>query len=221
MADLQTEGVDMRIRATGAVIAALLSAAAAAGAQPPGSVDAEPPPDSLSVPADSLAQEPPALPAEDVPTVPPAVDPTDPSSVITAYFEALGTGDSAVVLAYTSSEALASVAVMLDGLQESLDRDEAGTMGRMSAAGYAATAAEIEDWEPADYLAAAVVLPMMRNRYTVYDLQVGVVEVDDDEAEAALTFVTASGAGIPFPALLAREDDVWKVSTFLGLNTFP
>jgi hypothetical protein len=149
------------------------------------------------------------------------VDSDDPISVIQAYYEALRTGDAAVVVAYTSSEAVESVSMMLEGLRESLDRDEAGTLANMSSSGYTATADEIEDWNPSDYLAAAVSLSTMKNRYLAYSMQTGEVETDGDETVISLIFTTAAGAAIPFQARMILEEDAWKVSTFLGLNSFP
>jgi hypothetical protein len=184
------------------------------------------PPDTL---ADSLAQAPPGLPdsSEEPPAEPDSaavsfpVDPDDPISVILAYFEALRSGDAVLVVEYTSSEAVDGVSVMLEGLKESLDRDAAGTLARMSASGYTATADEIGDWNPADYLAAAVSLSMMKNRYLAYSMQTGDAETDGDETGVSLVFTTQAGATIPFQARMIREDDAWKVSTFLGLNSFP
>lgn len=180
--------------------------------------------------ADTLAQQPPVLPdnsetpisePDSAAVVTIQVDPDDPVSVILAYFEALRIGDAAVILAYTSSEAVESVSMMLEGLKESLDRDEAGTLARMSSSGYTATSDEIEDWNPSDYLAAAVSLSMMRNRYMAYSMQTGELATDGEETGVSLVFTTQAGAIIPFQARMIMEDDAWKVSTFLGLNSFP
>ena len=149
------------------------------------------------------------------------VIPTDPSSVLQSFFQALKTGDSLMVTTLISSEGLENIEVMLDILHENLSDDQETVMSRLTAAGYSATAEEIEDWDPEDYLAHTVVLPVMKGRYALYEMDIGDYTNENQHLIVPLTFTTASGVQLPFQAELVREDDQWKVSTFMGLNSFP
>ncbi|MBD3278602.1 MAG: hypothetical protein GF388_09895 [Candidatus Aegiribacteria sp.] len=169
--------------------------------------------DSLQV-ADSLQVTEPETSTE-------PVIPNDPSSVLQSFFQALKSGDSLMVTTLISSEGLENIEVMLDILHENLSDDQEAVMSRLTSAGYSATSDEIEDWNPEDYLAHTVVLPVMKGRYVLYEMEIGDYSDENQHLMVPLTFTTASGVQLPFQAELVREDDQWKVSTFMGLNSFP
>ncbi|MCD4701714.1 MAG: hypothetical protein K8S24_07640 [Candidatus Aegiribacteria sp.] len=148
-----------------------------------------------------------------VPTVP-----NDPSSVLQAFFQALKTGDSFMISQLISSDGLDEIDVMLEILKENLDNT---TMSRLTTAGYTATADEMEDWSPMDYLTNTVVLPVMNARYAFYEMQIGDYSNHGDELVIPLVFRTASGVELPYQAVLEKEDSQWKVTNFMGLNSFP
>ncbi len=149
------------------------------------------------------------------------VMPEDPAGVLQALYEALKAGDGQTVLMFISSEALDNVDMMLEALNDELDRDTESTMARLASAGYSVTADEVESWDPEDYLAAAVAVPRMKSRYVIYDMVIGEYTVDNDEVEVPLIFTTSAGAEFPFVSELVLEDGFWKVSTFMGLNSLP
>lgn len=147
--------------------------------------------------------------------------PDDPSIVLEEFYHALQSGNSEIVTYLISSDALESVDIMLDALKESIERDEELIMGRLTAAGYTATADEIDDWSALDYLTETVVLPVMKARYTLYEMQIEEYSNDGDDIVIPLLFISSTGLELPFEAELVREDDFWKVTTFMGLNAFP
>lgn len=171
--------------------------------------DMLPPPDSLQIMEEA------EIPAEDItaPTVP-----NDPSSVLQAFFQALKTGDSFMISQLISSDGLDEIDVMLEILKENLDTT---TMSRLSTAGYTATADEIEDWSSMDYLTSTVVLPVMKARYALYEMQIDDYSNHGDELVIPIVFRTASGVELPYQAVLEKEDNQWKVTNFVGLNSFP
>ena len=149
------------------------------------------------------------------------VFPEDPAGVLQLLYESLKAGDGPTVLLLISSEALENVEMMLESLQDELDRDDEAAMARLASAGYTATVDEVEDWDAEDYLAAAVNVPRMKSRYTIYEMQVGDYVIEGDELEVPLNFTTATGTEFPFLSRLILEDGTWKVSTFMGLNSLP
>lgn len=147
--------------------------------------------------------------------------PDNPTAILEAFFEALKSGDSESIGFLVSSEALDDVDVMLDVLKESLDRDEELTMNRLVAAGYTATTSEIKDWSSLEYLEFTISLPIMSARYSMYEMQIGEYAVNGNNLDIPLMFVSSTGLELPFEVRLVREDDAWKVSNFMGFNSFP
>jgi len=147
--------------------------------------------------------------------------PNDPSSVLQTFFQALKSGDDSVISQLISDDALDEIEVMLDILKENLDDSEETTMTRLIAAGYSASADEIDDWSSLDYLLNTVVLPVMKARYALYEMQIGEYAGSGDELVIPLVFITASGVELQFEAILIEDDNQWKVSNFIGLNSFP
>lgn len=149
-----------------------------------------------------------------------AVD-SDPSSSVIAFFQALRTGDSTTVDSLISEEALSSVQVLLNSLEQMADSDPEGATARLAAAGYGVDSDEVEDWDARDYLNRTVALPVMMARYIPYEMSMGEPAFDDDRVRFPLTFTTSGGFSLESEAVLDFEDDVWKVTGFLGLNSFP
>ncbi len=147
--------------------------------------------------------------------------PDNPTAVLEAFFEALKSGDGESVVYLVSSEALDDIDFMLDVLKESLDRDEELTMNRLVAAGYTATASEIEDWSALEYLEFTISLPIMVARYSMYEMQIGEYTLNGNDLDIPLIFVSSTGLELPFEVKLVREDDAWRVSNFMGFNSFP
>lgn len=147
--------------------------------------------------------------------------PSQPSAVLQAFFEALSAGDSLMVSRLVSREGLEDIDFMLDILQENLDSDPEAIMSRLGAAGYTATADEVKRWSSSDYLKNTVVLPIMTARYSMYEMQIGEYAISGDRLQVPLVFLTASGVEIPHQAELVRERDGWRVSTFMGMSSFP
>jgi hypothetical protein len=145
----------------------------------------------------------------------------DPSSVLQEFLQALKTGDSFMISQLISEDGLDEIDIMLDILKESIEDNEESTMSRLSAAGYTATADEIDDWSSIDYLKNTIVLPVMKARYSLYDMQIGEYSINGDELVIPLIFSTASGVQLPYEANLVKDDDQWKVTNFMGLNSFP
>lgn len=169
--------------------------------------------EEVEVPADSQPE--PTLEPEEVRI------PGQPTAVLESFFQALRTGDSLMVSALISDEGLESIGIMLDILKENLDDDPETVMSRLSSAGYQATADQVDDWSPMDYLTATVVLPIMKARYSMYEMSIGDFTISGDRLKVPLVFTTASGVELPFEAELVRQRDDWKVSTFMGLSSFP
>lgn len=149
------------------------------------------------------------------------VVPSQPTAVLQAFFQALRTGDSYMISQLISDDGLESVDVMLEILKESLDDDQEAVMTRLSSAGYSATADEVEDWSAMEYLMATVELPVMKSRYAMYEMQISDFAVSGDRLQVPITFITASGVELPFQAEMMKVRDNWKVSTFMGLSSFP
>ena len=147
--------------------------------------------------------------------------PDNPTVVLEAFFEALQSGDSESIAYLVSSEALDDIDIMLDVLKEGLDRDEELTMNRLVAAGYTATASEIEDWSALEYLEFTISLPIMIARYSMYEMQIGEYTLNGNNLDIPLMFISSDGLELPFEVKLVREDDTWKVSNFMGFNSFP
>ena len=203
---------------------ALMMFAANAYAQPDEEVTS--PPDSIQItePDSLIITEPDTLliteeieiPIEDVP--PPLTIPNDPSAVLQVFFQALKTGDTFMISQLISSDGLDEIDVMLEILQENLND---ATLSRLSTAGYVATADEIDDWSSMDYLLNTIALPVMKARYSIYEMQIGDYSDRGNELVIPLVFSTASGLELPYEAILRKEDNQWKVTNFMGLNSFP
>ncbi len=163
------------------------------------------------------------IPEDDIPTedVTATTVPNDPSSVVQEFFHSLKTGDSFMISQLISGDGLDEIDVMLEILKENLDNSEETTMSRLIAAGYTATADEIDDWSPMDYLTSTIVLPVMKARYSLYEIQIGDYSNHGSELIIPLLFITASGVELPYQAVLGKEDNQWKVTNFMGLNSFP
>lgn len=145
-------------------------------------------------------------------------DPTVPAGLL---FDALRSGDSTAVDTLVSSEAMEMVGDNLSALKDQLKEDPEGTLIRLSSAGYTATTEEIMDWSPSDYLNRTVVLPIMMARYAPYSMEITSLEVDRNTAVLQIVFSTQSGINIPSEARLLRERNIWRVSSFMGLSSFP
>ena len=107
---------------------------------------------------------------------------------------------------------------MLENLQDNLDD---ATLSRLIAAGYTATLDEIDDWSPMEYLTSTIELPIMKARYSLYEMQVGDYSVNGHDLEIPLVFSTSTGLELQYQATLRKEDNQWKVTSFMGLNSFP
>jgi hypothetical protein len=147
--------------------------------------------------------------------------PSQPTAVVEAFFQALKDGDSLMVSNLISEEGLENVNVMLEILKENLDDDPDAVMSRLASAGYTATANQVKDWSPMDYLTHTVVLPIMKARYAMYEMEIDDFPVNGDRLQVPITFINAAGVQMPFQAELVKERDDWRVSTFMGLNSFP
>ncbi len=117
-----------------------------------------------------------------------------------------------------SSDGLDEIDIMLEILQDNLD---GATLSRLSTAGYTATADEIDDWSSLDYLINTIALPVMKARYSIYEMQIGEYSDDGNNLVIPLVFSTASGLELPYQAILRKENNQWKVTNFMGLNSFP
>jgi hypothetical protein len=159
-----------------------------------------------------------AIPIEDVPA---EVIPNEPSFVLQEFFQALKEGNSFMLSQLISIDGLNEIDIMLDILKENLDDNEEITMSRLTAAGYTATADEIDDWSALDYLKNTMVLPVMKARYSLYDMEIGDYPSDSDELVVPLIFSTASGLELSYNAILVKDNGQWKVTHFMGLNSFP
>jgi hypothetical protein len=193
-------------------------------AQPPEEVPA--PQDSLQMteePEDSGADSLEVIEDTEVPVEDDSegMIPDNPSSVLESFFLALKSGNSLMVSILISEDGLDEIEIMLDILKENLDNNEGSTMSRLAAAGYTASADEIEDWSPLEYLTSTVVLPVMKSRYSIYDMQIGDYTENGNDLIVPLLFTTSSGLELPFNALLSKDDNQWKVTNFMGLNSFP
>ena len=171
---------------------------------------------------DSLENtEPDSLPAEEI-EIPieeeTPIIPNDPSAVLEVFFGALKTGDAFVISELISSDGLDEIDVMLEILQDNLDD---ATLSRLTTAGYTATEDEIDDWSPMEYLISTIVLPVMKARYSIYEIQIGDYSDRGNELTIPLVFSTATGLELQYEATLRKENNQWKVTNFMGLNSFP
>jgi len=169
---------------------------------------------------DSLQTTEVAVPSETTDSLPAEI-PTQPTPVLESFFLALKEGDSLMVSELVSEEALEGIDMMLDILKDNLDDDTETTLSRLTAAGYRATADEIDDWSAREYLTHTVVLPVMKARYSMYQMQIGDFTIDDDEIVVPLVFANAAGVELHVDATMSMEDDAWRVTSFMGLNSFP
>ncbi len=183
------------------------------------------PPDSLqNTESDSLANtEPDSLLITEEIDIPieyeaPLTIPNDPAAVLEVFFQSLKTGDSFMISQLISSDGIDEIDIMLEILQENLDD---ATLSRLNTAGYTATADEIDDWSALDYLTSTIVLPVMKARYSIYEMQIGEYSDDGNDLVIPLVFSTASGLELQYQAILRKDNNQWKVTNFMGLNSFP
>ncbi|PIE52449.1 hypothetical protein CSA37_06590 [Candidatus Fermentibacteria bacterium] len=137
------------------------------------------------------------------------------------FMEALKNGDGVSAAMHFSSEAMVQVNAMLNSVKQSFERDPESTLRRLSNAGYTVDTEVLEDWQVADYLAETLSLPMISARYAPYELNIISVSIDGRSAVVDMIFRTAAGAEIPQEALLDYENDLWKISSFMGITAFP
>lgn len=142
-------------------------------------------------------------------------------SEISVFMAALQSGDGVKASDMFSSQAMVQVDAMLNTIKQSIDRDPDGTIRRLTSAGYAVDNDSVEHWSSSDYLSQTLSLPMISARYTPYELSIDTVVIDGRTATVEMSFQTASGTEIPQQALMAYEDDTWKVSSFMGITAFP
>lgn len=140
---------------------------------------------------------------------------------VVQFMEALQTGDGETAADMFSSQAIDQVEVMLNTVKQNLDRDPEGTIRRLNSAGYDIDSETAEDWEPEVYLAQTLSLPMISARYTLYELDIETVIVNGRSATVQMIFRTQAGAEIPQQAIMVLEDDMWKVTSFMGITAFP
>ena len=159
-----------------------------------------------------------AIPVEDVSA---QVIPNDPSFILQQFFLALKEGNSFMLSQLISDDGLNEIDIMLDILKENIDDNEETTMSRLTAAGYTATADEIDDWSAMDYLKNTMVLPVMKARYSIYEMRIGEYPGNSDELVIPVIFSTASGLELSYNAVLVKDNNQWKVTNFMGLNSFP
>ncbi|MCD4776977.1 MAG: hypothetical protein K8S15_13115 [Candidatus Aegiribacteria sp.] len=155
---------------------------------------------------------------EDVPV---DLVPNDPSFVLQEFFLALKEGNSFMLSQLISNDGLEEIDIMLDILNENIKDNEESTLSRLTAAGYTATADEIDDWSALDYLTTTMELPVMKARYSLYEMQIGEYSSNGDDLVIPLIFSTASGMELPYNAVLTEDNNQWKVTNFMGLNSFP
>ncbi len=152
-------------------------------------------------------------------------DDSEPDSLIRTgvhqFMSALQTGDGPEAAEMFSIEALEQVDVMLVSIKQSLDRDPEATIRRLNGVGYSVELEVAEDWELEDYLSATLSLPMISARYAPYELEIDSVLIDGRSAVVEMIFLTSSGAEIPQQAVMAYEDDIWKITNFMGITAFP
>jgi len=140
---------------------------------------------------------------------------------VSDFMLALQSGDGPTASAMFSSHAMDQVDVMLVTVKQNLSRDPETTMSHLMNVGYAVELKEAEDWKTEDYLAATLSLPVMSARYVPYEIEISAVTLDNRNAVVDMVFRTAAGVEIPQQAVLSFEDDVWKVTSFMGITAFP
>jgi len=140
---------------------------------------------------------------------------------VSDFMSALQSGDGTAAATMFSAQAMDQVDVMLVTVKQNLDRDPETTMGHLADVGYSVELEEAEDWETEEYLAATLSLPMMSARYMPYEIEISAVTLDGRSAVVDMVFRTVSGVEIPQQAVLSYEDDMWKVTSFMGITAFP
>ncbi|NOQ22202.1 MAG: hypothetical protein GQ565_06095 [Candidatus Aegiribacteria sp.] len=173
--------------------------------------------DTSTIPDSIEVTEEAEIPAEDAPPLTITI-PNDPSTVLQVFFQALKTGDRFMISQLISSEGLDEIDIMLEILKENLDN---ATLSRLTTAGYTVTADEIDDWSPMDYLTCTIALPVMKSRYAFYEMQIGDYSSQGNKLIIPMVFTTASGVELSSQGVLLKEGNQWKVTKFMGLNSFP
>ncbi len=111
--------------------------------------------------------------------------------------------------------------VLLNSLATMAESDPESVTSRLASAGYGATADEVEDWNAREYLRRTVALPVMMARYASCLMTLGEPSYDDETVVFPIVMTMSGGFELETEASLVLEDGVWKVSTFMGLNSFP
>lgn len=137
------------------------------------------------------------------------------------FMSALQAGDGSTASEWFSVQAMEQVEVMLVSIKQNLDRDPDAALRRLKSVGYTIELEAAEDWETIDYLAATLSLPMITARYVPYELEISSVAVDDRDASVDMIFRTVTEVEIPQQATMVYEDDLWMVSSFMGITAFP
>lgn len=144
-----------------------------------------------------------------------------PDSSLVEFLRALQTGDSTSVDSLISEEALSNVQVLLNSLTAMAESDPEGVTSRLTAAGYGVTADDVDDWDAREYLRRTVALPAMTARYVSCRMTLGEPSYDDETVMFPVVMTMSGGFELETESALVLEDGVWKVSTFMGLNSFP
>jgi len=140
---------------------------------------------------------------------------------VNSFMNALQSGDGMSAATMFSSQAMNQVDVMLATVKQNLSRDPETTIGHLMDVGYSVEFEVAKDWETEEYLAATLSLPMMSARYVPYEIEISAVTMDNRNAVVDMVFRTATGVEIPQQAVLLLEDDMWKVTSFMGITAFP
>ncbi|NLI02079.1 MAG: hypothetical protein GX473_01940 [Candidatus Fermentibacter daniensis] len=146
---------------------------------------------------------------------------SSPDSSLVTFLRALQTGDSTSVDSLISEAALSNVQVLLNSLTTMARSDPDGVTSRLASAGYGATASDAMRWNAREYLRRTVALPVMMARYAPCTMTLGEPSYDDRTVVFPVVMTMSGGSELETEAVLVLEDGIWKVSTFMGLNSFP
>lgn len=132
-----------------------------------------------------------------------------PEDSMTAFVNAIKTGDGATAASYVSSHALSDLDVQLVAIKENPEM----SVTYLEAMGVETTASEISEWTNEDLLAAFFSSPgMVEELGDKLDLVVNGSEVDGSDAVVFIT--TADGREEEVEMIL--EDGVWKLYEMPG-----
>jgi hypothetical protein len=145
----------------------------------------------------------------------------EPRVVASVFFDALTEGDGETVSDLCSTEYMETVRNLLDELKNSIHRDELNTTSRLYNAGYTASVEEILEWGEEEYLKETIALEIIQARYRIFEMEIQSDEISDREVTLNVLFISKTGLEISEDIVLRREDGMWKVFSFFGLNSFP